>query len=111
MIFNYSSTTLIILATFIVVTETLPVQPFQKSFVMLKENILRRHITGEGHHHHPILNILGWHRNENVKVIVLPTILLAIIEGRTKNNGFTKETIFIEAPSIITRFGKYINEK
>ena len=106
MLFNYGRTTIVILATFIVVTETLPIQPFMKSFVLPTENILRRHITGQELHHHSIANILGWHRNENVKVTLLPTILLAIIEGRTNNNGFTKETIFIEAPSIITTFCK-----
>lgn len=108
MIFNYmyGSTAIIILTTFIVVTQTLPIQPFQKSFALPKENIIRRHITGDGRHHHPILNILGWHRNENVKVTWLPTMLLAIYEGSTKNNGITKETIFIEAPNIITTIGK-----
>ena len=106
MIFNYGSTTIVILTTFIVVTETLPVQPFMKSFILPKENILRRHITGQEHHHHPFLNILGWHRNENVKVTLLPTMLLAIIEGRSKNNGITKETILIESPSIISTLGK-----
>ena len=107
MIFNYSSTTIVILATLIVVTETLPFHPFMKSFALQKENIIRRHTIGqEQHHHHSIANILGWHRNENVKVTLLQTILLTIIEERTKNNGFTKETIFIEAPSIITTFGK-----
>jgi hypothetical protein len=106
MIFNYSITTIVILATLIVVTETVPIHPFMKSFVLPKENIVRRYTTGQEHHHHSIANILGWHRNENVKVTLLQTILLTIIEERTKNNGFTKETIFIEAPSIITTFGK-----
>jgi hypothetical protein len=78
MIFNYSITAIVILATLIVVTETVPIHPFMKSFVLPKENIVRRYTTGQEHHHHSIANILGWHRNENVKVTLLQTILLTI---------------------------------
>ena len=50
MIFNYGITTLVILATVIVVTETLPNQSFMKSFATVEDNILRRHIAGQRHH-------------------------------------------------------------
>ena len=50
MIFNHGSTALVILATVIVAIETLPNQSFMKSFATPEENILKRHITGQGHH-------------------------------------------------------------
>jgi len=63
MIFNHGSTTLVILATIIVVTETLPNQSFMKSFATLEENILRRHITGQGHHRRSFAYILNGAKN------------------------------------------------